>query len=89
MNQYLNSLESSTWLQHIKSVLDAAIFIARVNTNRIFEFLKESLFSPRLLQLKRKMFLFIVLMVGIERHNVVHYHLFFSVHTIVLYMVFE
>ena len=31
MNQYLNALDSSSWLQHIKSVLDAAIFIARVN----------------------------------------------------------
>ncbi|CAF1210148.1 unnamed protein product [Adineta steineri] len=30
MNQYLNALDSSSWLQHIKSVLDAAIFIARV-----------------------------------------------------------
>lgn len=30
MNQYLNSLENSSWLQHIKSLLDAAIFIARV-----------------------------------------------------------
>ncbi len=30
MNQYLNSLDNSSWLQHIKSVLDAAIFIARV-----------------------------------------------------------
>lgn len=30
MNQYLNALDSSSWLQHIKSVLDAAILIARV-----------------------------------------------------------
>ncbi|CAF1000015.1 unnamed protein product [Rotaria sordida] len=29
MNQYLNALDNSSWLQHIKSVLDAAIFIAR------------------------------------------------------------
>ncbi|CAF1474994.1 unnamed protein product [Adineta steineri] len=29
MNQYLNALDSSSWLQHIKAVLDAAIFIAR------------------------------------------------------------
>ncbi|CAF1610320.1 unnamed protein product [Adineta ricciae] len=29
MNQYLNSLDNSSWLQHIKAVLDAAIFIAR------------------------------------------------------------
>jgi hypothetical protein len=31
MNQYLNALDNSSWLQHIKSLLDAAIFIARVN----------------------------------------------------------
>jgi hypothetical protein len=30
MNQYLNALDNSSWLQHIKSVIDAAIFIARV-----------------------------------------------------------
>jgi len=29
MNQYLNALDSTSWLQHIKAVLDAAIFIAR------------------------------------------------------------
>ncbi|UJR22795.1 hypothetical protein I4U23_025827 [Adineta vaga] len=29
MNQYLNALDNSSWLQHIKAVLDAAIFIAR------------------------------------------------------------
>lgn len=31
MNQYLNGLDHSSWLQHIKSVLDAAIFTARVS----------------------------------------------------------
>jgi hypothetical protein len=30
MNQYLNGLDNSSWLQHIKAVLDAAVFIARV-----------------------------------------------------------
>jgi myotubularin-related protein 6/7/8 len=34
MNQYLNALDNSSWLQHIKAVLDAAIFIARVNKTR-------------------------------------------------------
>ncbi|CAF2134637.1 unnamed protein product [Rotaria magnacalcarata] len=29
MNQYLNSLDNTSWLQHIKAVLEAAIFIAR------------------------------------------------------------
>ncbi|CAM4750036.1 unnamed protein product [Rotaria magnacalcarata] len=29
MNQYLNALDNSSWLQHIKSILDAAILIAR------------------------------------------------------------
>lgn len=33
MNQYLNSLENSAWLQHIKSILDAAITIARTIEN--------------------------------------------------------
>lgn len=31
MNQYLGALDNSSWLQHIKAVLDAAIFIARVS----------------------------------------------------------
>jgi hypothetical protein len=30
MNQYLSALDSSSWLQHIRAVLDAAIFITRV-----------------------------------------------------------
>lgn len=29
MNQYINALDSSSWLQHIKAVLDGAVFIAR------------------------------------------------------------
>ncbi|UJR26200.1 hypothetical protein I4U23_007543 [Adineta vaga] len=29
MNQYLSALDNSSWLQHIKAVLDAAIFITR------------------------------------------------------------
>ncbi|CAF2973142.1 unnamed protein product [Rotaria sp. Silwood2] len=29
MNQYLNALDNSSWLQHIKAVIDAAIFITR------------------------------------------------------------
>jgi hypothetical protein len=89
MNQYLNSLDSSSWLQHIKSVLDAAIFITRVRQKK--ECVKKELFCffSRLLKLKRKMFLFIVQMVGIEQHNVVHYHLSFFVHIIDQFMVFE
>jgi myotubularin-related protein 6/7/8 len=38
MNQYLNALDNSSWLQHIKAVLDAAIFIARVNKTRLKKF---------------------------------------------------
>jgi hypothetical protein len=30
MNQYLNAFDNCSWLQHVKAVLDAAIFIARV-----------------------------------------------------------
>lgn len=33
MNQYIGALDSSSWLQHIKAVLDGAVFIARVNSN--------------------------------------------------------
>jgi len=33
MNQYISALDSSSWLQHIKAVLDGAVFIARVNSN--------------------------------------------------------
>jgi myotubularin-related protein 6/7/8 len=29
MNQYINALDNTSWLQHIKAVLDGAIFIAR------------------------------------------------------------
>jgi len=36
MNQYLNSLDNSSWLQHIKAVLDAAIFIARVKKKSFY-----------------------------------------------------
>ena len=88
MNQYLNSLENSSWLQHIKSLLDAAIFIARV---RDLEYIDQEYlrFLFRQLMWKRKMFSFTVLMVGIEQLNAVHYRRFFSVHTIVLFMVFE
>ncbi len=38
MNQYLNALDNSSWLQHIKAVLDAAIFIARVKKTRLKKF---------------------------------------------------
>ncbi len=31
MSDYLVGLESSGWLRHIKAVVDAAIFLARVN----------------------------------------------------------
>ena len=34
MNQYLSALDSSGWLQHVRSVLEAAIFIARVREKR-------------------------------------------------------
>ena len=37
MNQYLSSLDSSGWLQHIRSVLEAAIFIARVKTKEMID----------------------------------------------------
>jgi len=89
MNQYLNALDNSSWLQHIKAVLDAAIFIARVNKTRQKK--KKSFLSfcfSRLLKLKRKMFLFIAQMVGIVLHNVVHYLHFFLVHIIDQYMDF-
>jgi hypothetical protein len=33
MNQYINALDNSSWLQHIKALLDAAIIIARVKRN--------------------------------------------------------
>ena len=35
MNQYLNALDNSSWLQHIRAVLDAAIFIARVKRDEV------------------------------------------------------
>jgi hypothetical protein len=37
MNQFLNALESTSWLQHIKAVIDGATFIARVNLFHDFE----------------------------------------------------
>ena len=37
MNQYLNALDNSGWLQHIRSVLEAAIFIARVSEKIDYE----------------------------------------------------
>lgn len=42
MNQYLYGLENSSWLQHIKSLLDTAVFIARVSRfeNIVDEFLR-------------------------------------------------
>ncbi len=35
MSQYLNALDNTSWLQHIKAVLDGAIFIARVKKKNI------------------------------------------------------
>ena len=34
MNQYLNALDNTGWLPHIKAVLEGAIFIARVREIR-------------------------------------------------------
>jgi hypothetical protein len=36
MNQYLNAIDNTSWLQHIKAVLDGAIFIARVKQLKNF-----------------------------------------------------
>jgi hypothetical protein len=36
MNQYLNAIDNTSWLQHIKAVLDGAIFIARVKRLKNF-----------------------------------------------------
>jgi myotubularin-related protein 6/7/8 len=45
MNQYLNSLDSSSWLQHIKSILDAAIVITRVGRRKQKKKLKMKIFN--------------------------------------------
>lgn len=34
MSQFLNALDNTGWLQHIRAVLDGAIFIARVGKYR-------------------------------------------------------
>ena len=89
MNQFLNALDSTSWLQHIKAVIDGATFIARVNIFHDFENGICQGLSFRQLKSKRKMFLFIVPTVGIEQHSVVHYLHFFFVHTIDQSMDFE
>jgi len=89
MNQYLNSLENSGWLQHIKSILDAAICITQVKKNQNHKISLNSFIFRRLSTLNRLMFLFILPMVGIVPLNVVHYHLFFFVLTIDPFMDFE
>jgi hypothetical protein len=38
VNDFYSGLESSGWLRHIKAVLDAAIFLAKVTISRWFRF---------------------------------------------------
>lgn len=42
MSDYLFGLESSGWLRHIKSVLDAAVFLTKVDFSFLFSFLHAS-----------------------------------------------
>lgn len=42
MSDYLVGLESSGWLRHIKSVVDAAVFLTKVIFFFVFKFIRES-----------------------------------------------